>query len=178
LEAIFVYMKDFSNYLNIIQNAWTKNSQEKLIEFLYDLNFRFISREVLLSRGDIIPTEILEYSYMVRMAHIGKSPKKDKPDFTITFAIDLDNQANKIYILKEGKPFMQGNKIWDKPKSLNFKPRKKGTKYPDAMSIQDRIDFRRIEKKLVNRGVDEGERDFYNKWAEAVIEINKGIKNI
>lgn len=114
---------------------------------------------------------------MVRMRHIDKDPKKDIYDFNLVWAIDIEDQSRLIYTWLFYKKYKLGKKSWDKSKQVNFKPKKIGTKYPDWMSIQDRIDYRRIEKKMVNRGITKEEEIFFNRCYPAVKEINDGVIN-
>lgn len=147
---------------------------EKMIEFLEGLNFRCIESDTLKIESLIEPIKDENYRYFIRMSWIDDDPKKDVYDNRIVFGIDFISKSRGVYIWLYQSRHQRGNKKWDQPLTINFKPKKIGTKYPDWMSIQDRIDYRRIEKKLVGRGISKEEEDFYNKCYPAVKEINEG----
>lgn len=165
-------MSKTEDYKNVVKIAWSKNSCEKMISFLESLNFRFVSKHYLEERANLPNLPPNPYHYLVKMVHWDKDPKKDLMSFRLVVGIDLEGRNRKVYFWLNGKPYKKGKKIWGKGAQVNFKPKKKGTKYPDWMSIQDRIDYRRIEKKLANRGCTKEEADFYNKCYPAVERIN------
>jgi hypothetical protein len=167
-------MDNSSNYLNIIQTSWKKSSIEKLIVSLEDINFRFLDYDYIYAVMNLkeMPKDP-GFKYLARVTEFSlKGPSKDTYDFNLIWAIDIVNRSNRVYTWMNGKKHKQGRKKWDRPKQFNFKPKKKGTKYPSHMSIQDRIDFRRIQSKLTGRGCTPDETAFYNKYAKAVKEVN------
>lgn len=166
-------MRREESYRNIVTGAWRKTSCEKMIAFLEGLNFRFVEFDHIAERFDIRGMPPTHYRFMVRMHQIDpQDPTKDLYDYNLIWAIDLVGKTRQVFIWLNLRAFKKGKKSWDSGKQINFKPKKKGTRYPDWMSIDDRIEYRRIEKKLCNRGVSKEEEEFFNRCYPAVKELN------
>jgi len=174
-------MTTTSDYKEVIQEANKKASMEKFIDYLYELNFRFMEINTLKHYKKLtkdLKTGIRKFNKncvaLVRTPQIKNLPDNNSYDFNILLLMDLENRPNFTYVFIKGKVIQKIVKDWDKNSRVNFKPRKKITKYPDHMTIQDRIDFRKIEDKIKrHKELTDEEDSFYHMYNQDVEEFNR-----
>lgn len=167
----------YPKYLEIIEDAKSKTYMEDMEDYLSLLNFRYVEAATIVR---LVPRikELDNYQnfrYLIRLESFDKhTPAGDIFDYGMILAINIIDRKKKVhYWIKNlrQEPF---KKEWKVPHHVNFKPKKKLTKYTDRMSIQDRIDFRKIEGKIErNKELTEEEGTFFAEYKEEVKEINK-----
>lgn len=157
-------------YQETIQDFLAKKSMEKSIELLESIGFRFVEFDHLNDLKMIRGLQKLpHYRFMLRFKNRFKG--RDVLDYNLIFGIDLKGRSNELYIWAMGKREKHIHD-WEKTNIHNFKPKQKGTRYPDNMSIQDRIDFRRIERKVPKGSATKEELEFYHFHKDSVDRVN------
>jgi hypothetical protein len=161
-KTIDKMLSDKEPLLDLIKAAKSKGtSQEKLIDFLREYNFRFVTGDFIQDLGENdskVKEQITlrekdvkdEFQYMVRMIKQAKEPMNDKYDFRLVFGIKIvGERVNKVVIYLWGK-FSEFVKIpWEEAKKMNFKKVEKIYIFPDFMDYADRKKWRTEHRKKI-----------------------------
>jgi hypothetical protein len=166
-------------YIDTIKEIKKKPTIEKVVKLLMQCNYRFVHMNFIQTQKVFKKIKFekahKKYQFMVRMDHIDEDPTKDKYNFDFMVGIRFyDKRKNLIHIYYKGK-FVETIKIpWAITQTQNMKKKKVPLKFPDPMSIQDRIDWRRTHDKF-NKGKDipKDELDYYLKWKPHIENIDK-----
>lgn len=126
-----------------------KASMEKVIEYLHELNFEFVDVDHLEREA---PKVQLAQKFHRRFSFMGhrylvENSTRLNYDFLIGIRfLDIRSPSYLLYI--NGQFINSYNKPWKKAVEFNTKKKKVLVRYPDFMSIQDRIDWRKYHKKF------------------------------
>jgi hypothetical protein len=176
-------LSDKEPLLDLIKTAKAKGtSQEKLIDFLREYQFKFISGDIILDMvtndpnvGNQIklrPRDLeTGFQYMVRLVKEAKEPLNDKYDFRLVFGIKiLGDKIDKVVIYLWGE-FSEHMKLpWDKKNANNFKKVEKLYIFPEFMDYAERKRWRSEHRKwlIATKGIANPESietsKFYNKY--------------
>lgn len=144
-------LEDFAN-----QAIKTQKSQEKLINFLRDHNFKCIMTDVITEVVPELNTYIKlkpkhqKYQWFIRQIKAAKDPTKDKYDPRLMFGIKLiGNKVDKVVVYLFGKFYVLAKIGWEKQKTYNFKKVDTLTKFPDHMDYDDRKKWRAEYRKVI-----------------------------
>lgn len=102
-------------------------------------------------------------------------PKNDKFDFDLVIGLKYKGEkSNKLVIYRDGKFNTFLKKPWKADFNINFKKRKKMTKFPDDLSIEDRKHWRNIHDKIQeDRSITTVQHNFYHTWLPKIEKLNK-----
>lgn len=181
-------------YKEITDDIAGKQHQEKAIEYLSELGFTFLNYTTLKSLVPHFPRRFWKWQFMVRIAKPGIP---DKYDFQVLFAFKImGKHMERIYMFRipimwvnseksKGyitRPIMSKKVLmpWKEAKIINFKKKKTLTKFPDILTIQERIDWRKMNDRMVNpksRVKVEGKNlAWYLKYKAEILKLNPHIK--
>lgn len=155
-------------YLDILQ----KPNVEKVIEYLYSLDFKFVTYQYL-KNLNLISNKQLEVlntklQYLIRYY--------DRPrttDLTLIVGLDYFKRGNGITIYKNLDIKKQFTLEWAKPHGFNMKEKKKPERYPDRLGIEERKVWRKIDDKIKrDRPLHDGDLEFYLEYKPEIDEIN------
>jgi len=166
-------------YKKLIEDIDKEAYVEKVVELLTKLNYRFVSIDFLKEHKDFNKLEIEKahkrYQFMVRMDVIAKDPTKDV--YNLKFIVGIrfyDFRSPFIPIYYRGKKIDMLKKPWKVTDTQNMKKKKIPLKFPDGMSIQDRIDWRKTHQRIKdNKHVDAFNLKYYNTWKPHIENIEK-----
>lgn len=175
-------------YKQLIEDVKSKTYIEEIMEYLESINFRWINFQYIEELESIkkFPFELnpdlrktyAKYQWATRMLRQAKDPMNDRFDFTLMFGIRFmgNEPSNKIHILYKGQA--RGTLLvreWKKGKAINMKARKILTTFPAFMSIQDRIDWRKLHRKVeLGRGLGPREKAYYERCLPHIKNLKKG----
>lgn len=128
----------------------SKANMEKVIEGLYDLNYRFVSTNWLESEAEIgwKKKEHKLNQHLIRLDHIDKDPLNDIYNFNLIFGIRFfDKRMPDIQVYYEHVWIETIPKEWARKATQNMQKKKIPLTFPEIMSIQDRIDWRKYHEK-------------------------------
>ena len=161
-KTIEKMLSDKEPLLDLIKATKTKGTtQEKLINFLREYNFRFINADVIMDMAENDPKikeqinlrpKDLEAGYqcMVRMIKEAKDPMNDKYDFRLVFCIKIvGEKTEKVQVYLWGKYDKTWTIPWEKAKEMNFKKVEKVYTFPEFMDYADRKKWRVEHRKLL-----------------------------
>jgi hypothetical protein len=170
-------------YQEIFQAIKAKEYIEDIIEYLTEINFRFISQQFMEERsaGDpqVWPKDF-NYQWMVRVLRYAKDPANDKFDFTLLVGIKfMGKQSDKIYIMFNGEKKAVLLRKWRKDNSaINMKKKKVAMKFPDFMTIEERKHWRHIRRKVeLKRNIGTKDQKFYDRYITDIKNINDANGN-
>jgi hypothetical protein len=175
-------------YKQLIEDIKGKQFIEEIVEYLESINFRWVNFQYIeeLESMKKFPFELNpdhrktyeKYQWATRMLRQAKDPMNDKFDFTLMIGVRFmgNSNTNKVHILYKGKA--RGSalvKEWKKGKAINMKARKILTTFPSFMTIEERIDWRKMHRK-VELGRELGPRDkaFYERCLPHIKNLKKG----
>jgi hypothetical protein len=187
-------MSKIDAYKQLVKDLKSRKTMEDVVDYLRECNFRVINYQFL---EELDPPQITKlkdkspkfkntYVYMVRVNHIGKDATDDTYDTTVIVGLQLFGvkRANRLIILLDNEGSLESSvaKIeWKRKENINFKERKILVTFPTGMSIQDRIDWRRIRFKIMqSKEVTPQEKAFHDKWemlVENLEEYDKRLNN-
>lgn len=144
-------------------------SQEDLIKYLRDFNFKFIASNVVSDFSQENP-EIIKfaadsvynkYQWMVRMMKEAKDPANDKYDWRLLFGIKIvGKEVPRVIVYLWGDFSEKLSLPWAKGKRINFKKVEKLYMFPEFMDYTERRRWRLENRKLTAhieaKGSDEG----------------------
>jgi len=168
MEAIIEYL---INYARRAQN------QEKLIEYLRDIDFKFINTATLRefqvdADWEFWPrTKHESYSWMVReIKH--RHGKRCEYDFTLVFAIKLDGKkVNKFHIYYRNEYIKTFRIPWKDIHDINFRKMYVTLKFPDALNYVERRKWRTENLKHIRFPGKYPKSEFYTTWDPEVIRL-------
>lgn len=130
----------------------TQKDQEKLIAYLRDKGFKFITLEFLKENSKVSIKEAHEdYQFMVKLVETEKSSRIMKIqsfDYSLVFAIKiLGKKRDKIHIYQNNSFYSTLHISWPE---IEFNMKKKTIlqKFPSYMTILERKRWRHIDKKV------------------------------
>ena len=180
-----IFMNDNEAYLQIIKDLSSRKSMEDVVQYLRECNFRVVNKQFM-EELDSQHTKGMNsrFIYMTRMSRIAPDPADDVYDTTLSVAIDLFGTNRRegfiASMFHQGKFRRKLVKLpWKRKDNINFKERKILVTFPDGMSIQDRIDWRKYHFKI-KAGKDISDRDkaFHDKWLPLVKNIEEYDKRL
>ena len=140
----------------LITEIEKKVDMEKVIGMLSMLQYRFVSSEfieTLNSKLEWKKKSHKRYQWMVRLDHIDPDPTKDIYNTDMMVGIRFfDTRAPFILIYKEGRMLDTIKMPWSINETKNHKKKKVPLTFPDIMSIQDRINWRKYHIRW-NKGL-------------------------
>jgi hypothetical protein len=178
-----------NNYQEVYKAIKTKLFIEDIMEYLDEINFRFISGH-LLKEVSSIPEEERpkkfrlgfkfpkrkEYQWMVRVLKYGKKPKNDQFDFTLLIGIKwIGKKKKSILIYYKGVQRAKLVRDWRQKDNLNMKKKKVPMKFPDIMTIDERKRWRSIRRRVeMERNINEKDQKFHDRFLGDIRKVNEG----
>lgn len=165
---------------DLLRQAKAKaKTQEKLIEFLREFNFRFVATDVVLDNAVDHPDQLTlkdnhhGYQWMVRLVKEAKDPANDKYDWRLVFGIKfLGETVEKVQVYLWGKYEKTWTVPWEQPKKINFKRVEKVYSFPEFMDYADRKRWRKENRQRIaaeEKGLPMPEATkFFEKWTPYV----------
>jgi hypothetical protein len=173
-----------SPYLEIYNDLKSVENIEKLIEYLYNLDFIFIHINTLthLSKEEKYPFNpnflSHNYQYLVRRKNKPKNPLEQKYDFLLMIGVDLLRKRHGITFIWKGKLWRMHSHYWDKVE-FNMKQKKKLMRFPFYMTIEQRKRWRYLHNKILKGKTlyDNHDEHLYYTNLETIKNMNHEIKN-
>lgn len=159
-------------YYEIYRDLSRRQYQEKIIEYLSNLNFHFVNYSTLHQYKQGLEA-YKDYQFMLR-------PLGESYDFKFFAIIKIMGTHVDHYFLRHPSfgPRIHGviKKMeipWKVGQVINMRKKKVLTKFPDTLSIQDRIDWRKIAHKVsMKRAVDITDLAWYEKYRKIISKMN------
>lgn len=178
---------DVNAYQNIAEELKKKEFIEDIIDYLDEINFRFISHQLIEDMGIDLkipkdPTEvssmydITKYQPMVRVLKYAKDPANDKFDTTmIVFIKFIGKPSERVIIMYNGKLKLRLKRPWKKSGAVNMKKKKIPMVFPDYMTIDERKRWRHVRRKVeTQKPIGDKDQKFYDRYFTAIKDINEG----
>lgn len=171
-------------YKEVFQAIKAKTHIEDIIEYLNEINFRFISGQLIAEmvedkrlQADILKDINPEYQYMVRVLRFAKDPANDKFDFTLMIGIKFVGAVSeKVPVIFNGNLKATLRRPWKNAGAVNMKKKKLPMVFPDFMTIEERKRWRYIRRKVeLKRTVSEKENKFYERYRLDIKNLNNNI---
>lgn len=168
-------------YKEIFVAIKQKEHIEDIIEYLDNLNFRFLSGQLIEELAHKIPgnptNDIdISYQWMVRVLRYAKDPANDKFDFSMLVGIKfLGKKSNKVIVFYNGKLKATLTRKWLKGDVINLKKKKIPMVFPDYMTIEERKKWRYVRRKVeLNKPIGQKEQKFYDRYKLDIKNLNEG----
>lgn len=168
----------------LIKQIHNKPYIENVKEMLHELNFEFLDSETVEKLQ--INTRVVwshksdtKYQWMVRKYN-GTKTKKPLFDWRLMVGIRfLDIRIPRILIYTDGSLLYEIKKPWKVPIEVNAKKKKVPLTFPDEMSIQDRIDWRKSHKRFSNgKSLGKEELRYYLKFKPLIGNLDKEFDHL
>lgn len=164
----------------IIETIRKKPFIENVKELLSELNFEFISSDS--HQFSPMPWQHpshKKYQWMVRKCLHRIEPRVD---FDWWFRVGirfLDFRSPKIIIYVDNKFIEEIKKPWKVPVEVNAKKKKVPLTFPDEMSIQDRIDWRKSHKRFSSgKSLGKEEKEYYLRFKGLIGNLDKEFDHL
>jgi len=162
----------------------TSKYVEDVKEKLHELNFEFMDSDTVESFQNNQTYIEWEYNWhkkfqwMVR--RYGHPPSLPRLEWNLLIGIRfLDYRAPKIIIYQKGKHFLTILKPWKVPIEVNAKKKKIPLTFPDEMSIQDRIDWRKSHRKFSSgKSLEKKELEYYLKYKSLIGNLDREFDHL
>lgn len=169
---------------SLMESALKSPSQEKLITFLRNQNFRFIESDIITEFNTDLQAQIKlkekhqGYQYMIRLVKEAKNPLNDRYDHRLIFGIKLRGaKVNKVVAYLFGEFKTKREIPWEKAKKINFKKVERMVVFPAYMDYEERKKWR-IEHRKVEiaeqKGIEYTPAKFYTKNKPFIQFIGSG----
>jgi len=168
-----------SEIKELITQIANKPYIENVKELLHELNFEFMDTDYW--NFPIFPWQHpshKKYQWMVRRYRQNKSILFD---FRLMVGIRfLDYRSPKIILYAAKAGYLDEiRKPWKVPVEVNAKKKKIPLTFPDEMSIQDRIDWRKMHKKHSSgKSLSKNEKDYYFKFKPLIGNLDKEFDHL
>lgn len=155
-------------YSKIIPNLSRFATQDKMIEYLRQLNFHFVAVEVLMEVYPKLDLNIKDQknSFMLRELKPGKWDNRMMVSVRL-----LGKKTHRVAIYLKGKFHSRLDKPWKEEQDINFKKLVIRLKFPDSMPDYEERKRWRLEDKKVQKNSAYKPSEFYQKWVDQVTRL-------
>lgn len=140
---------------SLMETALRSFSQEKLITFLRNHNFRFIESDIITEFNEELKEKVNikpihhKFQFMIRLVKEAKNPLNDRYDHRLIFGIKLrGTKIEKVVVYLFGKFKTKKEIPWDNAKKINFKKVEKMVVFPAYMDYDERKKWRIEHRKV------------------------------
>lgn len=167
-------------YKDTIEEIKKKPYIESVVDLLKGCNYRMVHMDFIKEHKVFKKLNLAKahrrYQFLVRMTHIDKNnPVNDIYDFKFMVGIRFyDIRSPFIPIYYKGELVETIKMPWNVTMTQNMKKKKVPLKFPDPMSIQDRIDWRKTHKKFTEgKEIKPKDLEYYLRWKPEIENIDK-----
>jgi len=169
----------------LIKQIHNKPYIENVKEMLHELNFEFMDSDTVETFQDnknyIVWSHKSDkkYQWMVRR-YRHKTFIGSKIDWDLMVGIRfMDYRAPRILIYTDGSFLYEIQKPWKVPIEVNAKKKKIPLTFPDEMSIQDRIDWRKSHKRFSSgKSLGKEELRYYLRFKPLIGNLDKEFDHL
>ncbi len=172
-------------YQEIYQAIKGKEFIEDVIEYLEEINFRFISGQLLAEKLESSKDEEIaalqkclrpDFQYSLRVLKFAKDPGNDKFDYTLAVGIKFIGGVSKVvHVIFRGEEKAKLQRAWRKEGAVNMKKKKIPMVFPDFMTIEERKKWRYLQRKVeTQKPLSPKEEKFHTRYKLDIKNINEG----
>lgn len=158
LKSLSKMLSDKDTVQDLVNTVKAKQQfQEGLINYLRELQFRFLAADVVneksLENPDLVKFNMEkhgDYQWMVRLMKEAKDPQNDKYDWRLMFGIKIVGEKVAVVKIYLWGKFSESWKLpWEKAKVNNFKKVEKVFIFPEFMDYAERRRWRLEHRKFL-----------------------------